>query len=97
MTDESISARTSHELQMELEKSRESAARLLDSLAHKVGGSRALHSAAIGVKRASHYVHAHSVRGVATAIERVVRTRPAAAIVVAIAAGFLVGRAFRPR
>ncbi len=97
VADETLSARNAQELQAEVEKSRESAARLLDTLAQKVGGNRAVRSAASGVQRAAHYVQAHSVKDVAAGIERVVRSRPATALAVAVVAGFLVGRALRPR
>jgi ElaB/YqjD/DUF883 family membrane-anchored ribosome-binding protein len=96
MADETISAHNARELQ-EVERSRESAARLLDTLAEKVGGNRAVRTAASGVQRAAHYVQAHGVKDVATGIERVVRQRPAASIAVAVVAGFLVGRALRSR
>lgn len=96
VADETISAHNARELQ-EVEKSRESAARLLDSLAQKVGANRAVRSAASGVQRAAHYVQAHSVKDVASGIERAVRRRPAAAIAAAVIAGFLVGRALRSR
>jgi ElaB/YqjD/DUF883 family membrane-anchored ribosome-binding protein len=96
VADETISARNAHEL-LEVERSRESAARLLENLAQKVGGSRAVRTAASGVQRAAHYVQAHGVKDVATGIERVVRRRPAAAIAIAVAAGFLIGRALRSR
>jgi ElaB/YqjD/DUF883 family membrane-anchored ribosome-binding protein len=90
-------ARSEHELQVELERSRESAARLLESLAQKIGSARAVRTAATGVQRAAQYVQGHSVKDVATDIERVVRWRPAVSIAVAIVAGFLVGRAIRSR
>jgi ElaB/YqjD/DUF883 family membrane-anchored ribosome-binding protein len=96
MADETISAHNARELQ-EVERSRESAARLLETLAQKVGGNRAVRTAATGVQRAAHYVQAHGVKDVATGIERVVRQRPAASIAVAVVAGFLVGRALRSR
>lgn len=97
MADETLSARNAHELQAEMEKSRESAARLLDTLAQKLGGNRAVRSAASGVQRAAHYVQAHSMKEVATGIERAVRSRPVSAMAIAVVAGFLVGRAIRPR
>jgi hypothetical protein len=97
MADEMISAHNAHELQAEVERSRESAARLLDTLAQKVGANRAMRSAASGVQRAAHYVQAHSMKDVATGIERAVRSRPGAAMAVAVIAGYLAGRAFRSR
>lgn len=96
VADETLSAHNARELQ-EVERSRESAARLLDSLAQKLGGSHAVRSAASGVQRAAHYVQAHSVKDVATGIERAARRRPGAAIAIAVVAGFLVGRALRSR
>lgn len=87
----------SQDLLAEVEKSRESAARLLDSLAHKVGANRTVRRAATEVQRAARYVQAHSVKDVATEIERAVRSRPASAIAVAVVAGFFVGRALRSR
>jgi ElaB/YqjD/DUF883 family membrane-anchored ribosome-binding protein len=97
VADETISARNASELQAEVEKSRESAARLLENLSRKIGASRAMRTAATSVQRAAHYVQAHSVRGVATGIDRAVRTRPAASIAIAVVAGFFIGRALRPR
>ena len=97
MADETISARNAYELQAEVEKSRESAARLLDTLAQKIGANRAVRSAASGVQRAAHYVQAHSVKDVASGLEQAVRGQPAASIAIAAVAGFLVGRALRSR
>ena len=79
----------------ELEKSRESAARLLDSLAQKLRFPGAVRHAATGIERAAHYVQVHSVKDVATGIGRLVRRRPAPTLLLAVIAGFLVGRALR--
>jgi len=95
--DETLSAHNARELQAEVERSRESAARLLDTLAHKTGASRAVRTAASGVQRAAHYVQAHSVKDVANGLEQAVRRRPAVSIAIAAVAGFLVGRALRAR
>src|SRR4051794_26160254 len=76
VADETIPAPSTQEWQLEMEKSRESAARLLETLAQKIGGARAVRSAASGVQRAAHYVQAHSVKDVASGIERTVRRRP---------------------
>lgn len=97
MSDETISAQGSHDLISELEKSRESAARLLESLAQKIGAAPAMRTAANGVQRAAHYVQAHSVKDVLNGIERAARRRPVASIAMAVVAGFLVGRALRSR
>ena len=97
MADESLTARNAYELQAEVEKSRESAARLLDTLAQKVGAHRAVQTAATSVQRAAHYVQAHSLKDMATGLEEVVRSKPAASLAIAAVAGFLVGRALRSR
>lgn len=97
VSDETISTAGSHDLIAELDKSRESAARLLESLAQKLGATPVVRSAAGGVQRAAHYVQAHSVNDVLDGIERAARRRPVAAIGIAVAAGFLVGRALRSR
>lgn len=81
----------------ELEKSRESAAQLLENLAQKIGASPALRTAATGVHRAAHYVQAHTVKGAITGLERIIRKRPGYSIAAAVVAGFLVGRALRSR
>ena len=97
MSNEALSAQNAHELQAEAEKSRESAARLLDSFARKVGGSRVVRSAASEVERAAHYVLSYPVKDVVAGIDRAVRSRPGSAIAIAVIAGFLVGRALRSR
>jgi ElaB/YqjD/DUF883 family membrane-anchored ribosome-binding protein len=97
MADETAPAQKPENLEVELEKSRESAARLLETLARKVGAVSAVRSAKGGLHRAAHYVHAHSTEDMAAEIERLVCRRPAYSIGVAIVAGFLVGRALRPR
>src|SRR5437763_7679183 len=89
VADETIAARNAYELQAEVEKSRESAARLLDTLAQKVGAHRVVQTAATSVQRAAHYVQAHSLTDMATELEEVVRSRPAASLAIAAMAGFL--------
>jgi ElaB/YqjD/DUF883 family membrane-anchored ribosome-binding protein len=95
--DETASAQGSGDLMAELDQSRESAARLLESLAQKIGATPVVRSAADHVQRAAHYVQAHSVKDVLSGIERAARRRPVAAIGIAVIAGFLVGRAIRSR
>jgi len=90
-------SKSGRDLEIELDKSRESAARLLETLAQKIGSARAVRTAANGVQRAAQYVQAHSVKDIATEIESAVRWRPALSIAVAVVAGFLVGRAIRSR
>jgi hypothetical protein len=97
VADEMISAHNAHELQAEVERSRQSAARLLDTLAQKVGANATVRSAASNVQRAAHYVQAHSVKDVATGIERTIRSRPGAALALAVIAGYFAGRALRSR
>jgi len=77
----------------DLDRSRQSAAVLLDKFARKLGSS----PVASGVQKAAQYVQAHTVEEMAAGVERTIRKRPAVAIAVAVAAGFLVGRALRPR
>jgi ElaB/YqjD/DUF883 family membrane-anchored ribosome-binding protein len=90
VADEIISAHNARELMDEVERSRESAARLLETLAQKIGSARA-------VRTAAHYVQTHSAQDVAFEIERAIRRSPAPAIAIAIVAGFLTGRALRSR
>jgi hypothetical protein len=85
-------AKSAEDLQHELDQSRESAARLLETLAQKIGATGA------GVQRAAaQYVQAHSVRDVATEIESAVRWRPALSMAAAMVAGYLVAWAIRSR
>ncbi len=78
------------DLQSELAQSRERAARLMDDLARKIGASRPLRGAA-------QFVQDHEWSGVAAGVAKAVRGRPATSIAVAVLAGFLIGRALRPR
>jgi len=84
-------------IEEELEQSRQSAGLLLDSLAQKLGIDRAAHNARNRIERAASYVHSHSMRDLATGIGRFVRQRPGPSLCIAVAAGYLVGRALRPR
>jgi ElaB/YqjD/DUF883 family membrane-anchored ribosome-binding protein len=77
-------------LDAELERSRETSVRLLESLAQKIRTTRAM-------RRASSDLLEHSIKGAAAQVTRLVRRRPGISIMVAVAAGFLVGRAFRSR
>ena len=97
MADETVSAQGPQDIMAELDRSRESAARLLENLAQRIGAAPVVRSAADGVQRAAHYVQAHSVKDVITGIERAARRRPVAAIAIAVTAGFLVGKAIRSR
>ena len=95
MADETIRDETGRQMQVELDRSREHSARLLDDLAQKIGAKRAVRGAAGKVHRAAHYVQAHSVKAVVTGIDRTIRSRPASSIAVAVLAGFILGRAWR--
>jgi ElaB/YqjD/DUF883 family membrane-anchored ribosome-binding protein len=97
VADETAPVRNPEDLQSELEKSRESAARLMENLAKRIGASRAVRNAANGVQRAAHYVQEHGWKDVAGGIDRAVRRSPGASILIAVVAGFFVGRALRPR
>jgi hypothetical protein len=97
LPDETVSAHNAHELRAEVERSKQSAARLLETLAQRVGGHRAVRTAASQVQRAAHYVQTTSPKDVAAGIERALRSRPASALAIAAVAGFLVGRALRSR
>lgn len=86
---------TTKSAELELEKSRESAARLLETLAEKIGTAR--RTASGTMQRAAEYVQAHSVRDMAADVESAVRWRPVVSIAAAVVAGFLVGRVIRRR
>ena len=81
----------------ELEQSREAAERLLDNLAQKIGAGRPTNPSAIDRQQAAGSLHAPRLRDFAAGIERTVRKRPTSSLLVAILAGFLVGRAIRSR
>ena len=76
-------------MQSELEQSRAASYRLLDALAGKIGATRG------AARNAAHYVQVHSVKDMATGIERVVRRRPASSIALAVVAGYLFGCVLR--
>ena len=101
MADEIVPAANPHDLQTELDQSRESAARLLEAFARKLGSVAGRvplgRGAAVSVGRAARYVQHHSVRDMAAGIGRIVRRHPAPSIALAVVAGFLVGRALRSR
>ena len=90
MADETI--RTRQEMLVELERSREHSARLLDALAQRIGAKRAVRGATNRIERAAHYVQVHSMKDVVTGFDRIIRRRPASSIAVAVLAGFILGR-----
>jgi ElaB/YqjD/DUF883 family membrane-anchored ribosome-binding protein len=77
----------------EVEQSRQSAARLLENLRRKLRRNLAVRNAAYGVERAARYVRGRSLRRGAAAAKRFIRREPVVALSVALAAGFLLGRA----
>ncbi len=95
MSEEAVPAQNRQDLESELTQSKQSSARLLDDLARKVGSNRTIRSATQGVQRAAHYVQEHSAKDIAAEMERLMRKQPVVTIAVAVAAGFLVGRAIR--
>jgi ElaB/YqjD/DUF883 family membrane-anchored ribosome-binding protein len=97
VADELTPAANPHDLQGELEQSRESAARLLDALARKLGTVGGMRGAACRAGRAARYVHDHSVRDMVAGIDRFVRRYPVPSAALAVVAGFLAGRVIRSR
>jgi ElaB/YqjD/DUF883 family membrane-anchored ribosome-binding protein len=95
MPEKAVPAKNQQDLESELNKSKQSSARLLDDLARKVGSNRTVRIATRGVQRAAHYVQEHSAKDIAVKAERLVRKQPIVTIAAAVAAGFLVGRAIR--
>ncbi len=78
--DEVAAAGTQANWEAELERSRLSAVRLLDTLARKVGAVRA-----------ARYMKTHSAREMASSAEQAASRRPVYVLAAAIAAGFLIG------
>ncbi len=97
MPDESTPARGTEDLQSELAQSREAATRLMDNLARRIGASRTVQNAASGLERAAHFMHERDWKDVGDAITKAVRGRPGTSILLAVVAGFLIGRTLRPR
>ncbi len=97
MAEEHYSAFTPEKLEAELERSRETAARLLESLAVKLHSGPILRQASSGFNRAAQYVKDSSVKDYGSRLNRIIRRRPATSILIAVAAGFLAARALRHR
>ena len=97
MAEEPQFASTPENLDVELERSRASAARLLESLAQKLHAAPVVRQATTGIGRAAQYVQDSSVKGLAARLDRTVRKLPVTSILIAAAAGFLAARAFRRR
>jgi ElaB/YqjD/DUF883 family membrane-anchored ribosome-binding protein len=95
VADELQSAETPHNLEIELEKARVSTARLIENLASKLRGAPAVRDATTRISRAARYVQDSSVKDMTAELNRIVRERPVASILVAAAAGFLAASALR--
>ncbi len=99
MSEETLPAGNPRDLEGELEQSRQSAARLLEAFARKlgsVGGRMPFGRKAAGsFGRAARYVQDYAVRDMAAGIDRIVRKNPVPSIMLAVVAGFLVGRAIQ--
>src|SRR2546421_10960601 len=81
----------------EFENSPRSAANLLLQFRYKLQNNRTIRRARQTAGKAAHYVQDYSAKDMAAGIERFVRQRPGAALIVAAIAGFLVGRSLRRR
>ena len=88
MAEETAPVQNPHDFEIELERSRQSAARLRATLAQRLnsGADLAAVPAAAGPPR---------LQQVAGGIERLVRRSPVPAVIAAVFAGFLAGRAIR--
>jgi ElaB/YqjD/DUF883 family membrane-anchored ribosome-binding protein len=78
----------------EFEVSPRSAANLFQKFRYRIQNNRTVRRARDSV---AHYVHDHSPKNMAAGVERLIRQRPATALVIAAAAGFLIGRTVRRR
>jgi ElaB/YqjD/DUF883 family membrane-anchored ribosome-binding protein len=85
------------EIDPDVERSRESADRLLNTLAQKLRINRTVRNAASGIERAAHYVQVSGLKVAVAEVDRFVRQRPGHSLFIAAAAGVLVGRILRPR
>ena len=78
-----------------LERSRQSAAKLLNRLAGKLRIQQTAREAAIGVKQASQYAHSQPMKDMGTEIGRFLRRNPVPAISIAVVAGYLAARSWK--
>ena len=90
-------ALTPENLDAELERSRATSARLIDSLAEKLRARPAMREATARISRAAQYVQDTSVKDIAARVNRLICRRPLASMLLAAAAGFLTARALRHR
>ena len=78
-----------------LERSRQSAARLLNRLAGKLRIKQTAREAAIGQEQAAQYAHSQPMRDVGGEIGRFLRRNPVPAISIAVVAGYLAARSWK--
>src|SRR3954453_23210850 len=81
----------------EFESSPRSASHLLQQFRYTLQNNRTVQRARYEIERAANYVHGHSAKDMAAGLERLVRQRPGTALLIAAAAGFLIGRSLRWR
>jgi hypothetical protein len=82
----------------ELEKQRLTSAQLRDKLAVKLGAFASLGSRAAGsAQRAATYVKSSSAQELMAEVDRLIRRRPGSSLLVALAAGYLIGKVLRAR
>ena len=82
----------------ELEIQRQSSARLMNTLATRLAAFASMGTRAAGnAQRAAYYVQRTPPKELVSEVERFIRRRPGQSLLVAAAAGFLIGRALRPR
>ena len=84
-------------LQAEFEVSPRSAANLLLQFRYRLQNNRTVQRAKRTAGRAANYVQNHSPKNMAAGIERMVRHRPGTALILAVVAGFVIGRSLRRR
>jgi hypothetical protein len=82
----------------ELERQRQSSAKLMNTLATRLAAFASMGTRAAGnAQRAAYYVQSSSPKELVTGLERWIRRRPGSSLLAAAAAGFLIGRALRRR
>ena len=95
VADDTTPAHSDRELEAELNRSRESAVRLLEGFARKMGTAR--HSAGVKLHRTVEYVQTRSVGNMAAGLGGVARRRPLQAFAAAAVVSYLITRAVRAR
>ncbi len=95
LADDTTPAQSDRELEAELNRSRESAVRLLEGFARRMGMAR--HTAEVKLHRTMEYVQTRSVRNVAAGLGGMARRRPLQAFAAAAVVSYLITRAVRTR